>query len=388
MRPRLQARWLAFLPLLLLVACKSEHERPAPASASALAAVDASSAAAGASSSRARPVSSQLLAIQKSLQASKLTPPPLAAHVPRLTFANGVLALLGPDQLRIFDANAPRLVLAEPLEGPRALLTLADGSLFAVGARACLRWEVGWKRARVLPGLVLLPGAELYPDARRPDLVWVFERGSRGSPGRLSAFPLTAGELPLLLPEQTIELAPADAALLGVTREGVWLYLTPDHAERFGPSGTRLAGLTFERSPLPVWALPAQRLDQSLWIDSSGQVERVQLTPRFARLSRLGLGGSPFAAAVGDQGRLLAAIVISGEGPRFELELFDAALRPLARALLPAESPTGSDDWVQVVSRNQELAVSLREPRVAVGGPDRATIFDGRGRVVFSIPSR
>jgi hypothetical protein len=385
MRCRLGAHWLSVLSLTVTLACKPEPHRAEPAPPKA---PPSSVATDDSRRALAPPISSEVVALEKSLQASRLRLPPRTAHLPRLAFAEGVLAALGDNELRLYDVAQQRLALTEPLDNPRALVTLADGSLLAASARACLHWERGWKHARPLPGLVLLPGADLYADARERDLVWVFERGAAGSPARLSRFRLAPGSLPVLLPEQTIELAAADEALLGVTREGVWLYLTPGHAERFGPGGARLSAVSFAPSPLPSWALPTVRVDQSSWLEPSGQMKLVQLTPSFAERARATLVGAPFAADVGDQGRLLAVVAITGEGPRFELQLFDAWLRPRARVVLPAEAPTGADDWVQVVSRNQELAVSRAEPRVAVGGPERVMIFDGAGKVVFSMPSR
>jgi hypothetical protein len=385
MRCRLGANWLSVLSLATVLACKPERHRAAPEPSKTQ---PTSVTTENPRRALAPPISSEVVALEKSLQASRLRLPPRTAHLPRLAFAAGMLATLGANELQLFDLAQQRLALTEPLDNPLAVLTLADGSLLAAGARACLRWERGWKHARALPGLVLLPGAELYADAQQPDVVWVFERGRLRSPARLSSFRLAPGSLPVLLPEQTIELGAADEALLGVTREGVWLYLTSDHIERLGPGGARLSAVRFARSPLPSWALPTVRLDQSVWIEPGGVMKLVQLTPRFAERARTTVAGAPFAADVGDQGRLLAVVAITGDGPRFELQLFDAGLRPRARVALPAEAPTGADDWVQVVSQNQQLAVSPAEPRVAVGGPARMTIFDGAGKVLFSIPSR
>jgi hypothetical protein len=104
-------------------------------------------------------------------------------------------------------------------------------------------------------------------------------------------------------------------------------------------------------------------------------------------LSGIALSGAPLTADVGDEGRLLAVVVVAGEGPRFELCLYDAELEPLARVALPADAPTGTEDWVKVVTANQAVAVSANERLVAVGGPDRLLVFDGEGRKLFSKPS-
>lgn len=370
--------------LLGALSCKSASERrPPPAPATAPVTLPLAP-----SSRPARPISSEVVAFEKGLQRSKLRVPGQRAHQPRLAFARGLFAQLGDDALSIFDADDPRRLLArEPVHGPRALLSLPDGALLAVDARRLLRWEPGWKHAKELPRPVLLPDSELYADAQRGDRFWVFDPARGSAPGSLRCFLIPKQDEFLPSPVQTIELAPTKAAVLGVTREGVWLYLTEGLAQRFAPGGARLPALSLDPGALPNWVLPAQRLDQSLWLSEKGELLRVQLGPRFVRLSSAKLSGTAFAADVGDEGRLIAVVVVTGEGPRFELELFDPELRRTARVLLPAEAPTGNDDWIRVVTGNQQLAVDPAASRVAVGGSTRASIFDAAGKLIFSIPS-
>jgi hypothetical protein len=123
-------------------------------------------------------------------------------------------------------------------------------------------------------------------------------------------------------------------------------------------------------------------------LGDDGQLSRALVTPLFRKLSQVDLGLVPFAADVGDEGRLLAVVAVSGEGPSFELRLFDERLQASGRAALTAEQPTGGDDWVQVVTRNLELACEPRGARVAVGGPDRAVVFDAAAKQILAIPSR
>ena len=79
--------------------------------------------------------------------------------------------------------------------------------------------------------------------------------------------------------------------------------------------------------PLPTWLAPARRLDQALWIDAAGQASRVLVTPGFKRLGELqSLPGRPVSVAVGDDGQLVAAVVVTGPGPTFELALLDGEL--------------------------------------------------------------
>lgn len=330
-----------------------------------------------------------MAAFEKRLQQTKLRPPARRVHHARLAFGRGALAQLGDDALRIFADPGPRLLLTEPVEGPRAVLRLPDGSLLAADARRLLRWEPGWKQVKSSPRPMLLPDFELYADAVRSDWLWVFEPGHGGSPSRLNGYSLSKLEELVPTPEQTIELGAA-GGVLGLTREGVWLYVTEGHVSRFAPAGGRLPSLAFEPSSVsrPDWVLPASRVDQSSWLSEGGELWRMQVSPSFQRLSKTTLSGSVFAVDVGDQGRLNALVVVTGDGPRFELALLDAQLRPSGRALLTAEAPTGDEDWVQVVTANQQVVVDPGRPRVAVGGPGRATIFDASAKVIFSIPSR
>jgi hypothetical protein len=388
MRSWLAALVLSWLPLAPALACKSRPER----SESPVAPAESPQASAlSRSASLAALASSEVVAFEKTLQASKLSPPPCREHEPRLAFGKTMFAQLTRDALCVFDANDFRLLATEPLEAPRAVLALADGALLAVGANTMLRWEPDQKRPKALPRLVLLPGAELYADAQQADLLWVFAAGDRrvaGLPATLSSFRLAPGDGPLLLPEQTIALTSPPGGAFGTSREGVWLYFTPGRGERFGPSGLRLSGLTFAEISPPTWVLPARRLDQALWLDEAGQVSRVLVSPTFKHLAKATLAGRAFAADVGDQGRLLAVVVVTGEGPRFELELFDPELQRLARVALPGDAPTGTEAWVKVVTENQAVVVAERKARVAVGGPGRVLIFDAQGRQLFSIPSR
>lgn len=332
-----------------------------------------------------RAAPSAALAIERSLQEKALRLAPTSGHVPRLVLGKGVVGQLTADSVRVFSTRDASLLVEAPLEAPRAVLTLADGALLAIGARAMLRLEAGHKPA-AFPKPMLLPGAEVFADAVQADRIWIFE--GRRAPPRLAGYRLASGTQLVLLPEQEIDLESPSGGAVGTTREGVWLYFTPGRVERFGPGGARLKGFATPELEGQFLLLPTRRLDQQYLLNEAGQLTRALVTPLFRKLSRHELGLAPFAAAMADEGRLLAVIALAGEGPRFELRLFDEALALRGRALLPSEPATGRDDWVQVVTRNLQLAGAAREPLVAVGGPERVQIFDDQGKAVLSIPSR
>jgi hypothetical protein len=336
--------------------------------------------------SPSRVPSDEVLAVERSLQA-RLPLPPRREHVPRLAFGKGVVGQLTTTALRVYSTSDASLLVEARLEAPRAVVALADGALLAVGASALLRVEGA--KAKTLPRPIFLPGAELYADAMQADRIWIFEgRRAGGARPTLSSFRLASGEQKLLLPEQVIELEGQGGGIFGTTREGVWLYFGEQRVQRFGPGGARLPGLAWPRVSRPFVLLPTRRLDQAYLLSDDGRVTRALVTPIFRELSAVDLGLVPFAAEVGNEGRLLAVIAVSGAGPRFELRLFDEQLQPTGRAALPAEEPTGRADWVQVVTRHLEMACAPRDARVAVGGPERVLIFDGEAKQVLSIPSR
>jgi hypothetical protein len=385
---------LPSLALAALAACKEQApgEPSLDAVASALAASKNSMQTAAPSKSAARPVASEVLAFEKALRSRKLSLPPLREHVPQLAFGKGAIGQLTKDALRVFDTGDFQLLADVPLESPRAVVALADGALLAIGAKSVSRWERDKRHPTTLPRPMLLPGTQIYADAQQPDALWMFDNQRRKSVAAggatLQLYRLLPGAEAVPLPEQSIELGTPAGGTFGVTREGVWLYVTPGHGERLGPGGARLSKLSLGDAEVPTWVLPARRLDQSLWVTENGQVSRVLVSPSYKQLGTAKLDGRVVAVDVGDEGRLLAAVLVTEAGPRFELALLDQELASRGRVALPMEEPTADDDWVKTVTENQQVAVAARAGLVAVGGPRRLTIFDASGKPVFSIPSR
>lgn len=395
MRRRLAPALLLSFALAALAACKEQppaEPSPPEAGTSALAASQRQAPEPSPTLGAARPVPSEVLAVEKAVRSQKLSLPGLRQHAPQLVFGKGTLGQLTRNALRVFDTTDFRLLAELPLESPRALAALPDGALLAIGARSLLRWERSKEHPTSLPRPVLLPGAQIYADAQRADALWVFDERGRGESAATAAtlqlYRLLPGGDALVLPEQSIELGSPPGGVFGVTREGVWLYLTRGQCERLGPGGARLSKLSLGDTALPTWVLPARRLDQSLWVTESGSVTRVLVSPTYKLLGAAQLASRVVAADSGDEGRLLAAVLVTEVGPRFELALLDQELAPRGRVALAAEEPTTGDDWVRAVTENQQVAVAPRSGLVAVGGPLRVTIFDASAKAVFSIPSR
>lgn len=376
-RGRTRGTALGVLACTLGIACSGRHDSSSGRRA------DASPPPSAHVSADASPDRAAVTALQRELQSARLALPPRRRHLPGLAFGSGALGRLRDDSLQVLDDRTLEELARIPLEQPRAVLGMADGALVAVGTSGLVRWERGKPVAPPAPRPVLLPGAELYPDPRRADVIWVLDPDA--VPPKLTSYALGATSVSrVLVPEQTIEAAGPRGGTFGVTREGVWLYVTPGKVERFAPSGLKLPSLRSTEGTAPSWTLPSRRIDQSLWLEDTGPLTRVLVSPVFKSLSRVSSGGAPYTADVGDEGRLLGLVVVTGAGPRFELALFDTEHRERGRVVLPGDSPTGRSDWVPFVTRNQQLAVAPREARVAVGGPDRLTIFDGAGNIILS----
>lgn len=332
------------------------------------------------------PRASAGIAFEKELQATKLPVPGLRLQRPRLAFGRKRLAQLTPDTLRLLEPGDGREHASAPLEDPRALVVTADGSWVAVGGKETLRWDEQRPQPEHLPPIPLLPQTAVFADAQVPDLLWTFD--ATADLPTLRSFRLGPSTIGLLLPETTVALSSPGGGVFGTSREGVWLYVTAGRIERLAPSGLRLPGVSSPQIAPPTWTLPARRLDQSIWLGEDGEVSLVQVTPSFRRGARARLPANVVSAAVGDEGRLLAAVVVSQPGPRFQLVLLDAQLAELAKVELPSEAPTGASDWVKTVTANQTVVAAALDTRVAVGGPGRVAVFDAAGHQVFSIPSR
>ena len=341
---------------------------------------------------RAATISSAAQATAREIQARRLQLAPVRLRQPRLAFGNGVVGQLTASELVVRGGPEFEVLLRQPLEGSRAIVPLANGALLAVGARALLVFEPSNKQVKAFARPMLLPGSSLFADAIRSDRVWVFDEGGGSAtpptPASLSSLELDPKVQGILLPSQRLELEAAGSDVLGTTREGVWIHWSGRKAERFGPGGARLPAVKLPEMPRLIWALPARRLDQCYLLDESGRLFKAVVSPSFRQLAGIQLSGRPLAADVGDEGRLVAVVVVAGSGPRFELQLFDSELKQLAQVPLPAEAPTGLDDWVRVVTENQGVSVAARQARVAVGGPARLLIFDAEGKQVFSSISR
>jgi hypothetical protein len=247
------------------------------------------------------------------------------------------------------------------------VVTLAGGSVVAVGASAALRFDPGAKVPLELPPIAWFPGTLLVPERRDSNLVWAVHRAQKTLVRqRLALDPTQSFDK-----ETTLE--GYDGGALASLRDGAFVFGSGDGA-RFGLPEAHARAVT---SDFPPWRLlPARRVDQAWAVAADGRVELWQLGERLLVKARFSAGAAPFDADASPD--YLALVVVdepAAAARRFRLVLFDNdGTRVLEQALPPGDAETG-DDWAEVAVRDRHVALSESEPLVAVGGPEALEVL-------------
>jgi hypothetical protein len=225
--------------------------------------------------------------------------------------------------------------------------------------------------------------AELVPDRRRPDRLWVQE----GHVSSFYGYDLVAGDARLLVPAETITLEGYTAGAFASLRDGSFLYAAGAGFRLF-VAGGRPRDVAF--SPGDVWAiLPTERLDRIWVLRTSGELELSELLGRGIRRLRLVEVDGPAEAnripyAAASEGRFMAVLWLLqplGSPKRLRLDVFDIEG---ARKFSSEFSPelTEDENWVEELTRNASVALSGE--LVATGGPARLRVWNVKtGRSVF-----
>lgn len=314
----------------------------------------------------------------------KMKVPPRRTAAPELAFGKGRLGVLTEDSLVVRDAarlsSAP---LTFPLDHPRALAALADGSLLAAGASRSLRLLPHDEKSLSVPKITLFPESSLFGDRRNPDRVWVLP----GSAKTLFGYDAVRGPAPLAVAAEWIDLEDFDERAFTSVRDGSFLYSTANGLLQFYGAGGRKEPLASSLDRGSFRLLPASRPD-TVWVvaDRSARLFRI-LGGKLVGLKSLDLRAGVFDAAA--EGELLAVLELAqpDDAPwRFELEVFDVRGNAAGHATLPAEESAG-EDWVARLVQNRSLALSADLGLVAVGGRAHLDVLSTRdGSSVFSTP--
>ena len=349
-------RWLA-VPLILVAALGlgcAKQDAPARPAASA------------APSPEEVPTTRAIASVLASVRARISLAGP-AWELQPLCFGRHLLVRLVKDQVEVIALPELATALETRLDGGRAVVELAGGSVVAVGERLALRLDPEAKAPVRLPAVPWLPGTLLLPERRDSGLLWAVASASKEFlRQRLVLDPTRAFD-------KELTLEGYDGGPVAALRDGAFLYRSTDGVRRALPEG-RPRPFTPDFAPWRL--LPGRRIDEAWAVAEDGRVELWQLAERLLVKARFTAGAAPFSAAASSD--YLALVLVDETGAaerRFRLRVFqnDCTL-VLERELRPGPPETG-DDWTEVAVRDRHVALSETEPLVAVGGPGALEVF-------------
>lgn len=309
-----------------------------------------------------------------SMRARKLPLAPRDIPAQRITFARGRLGQLTDSALVIREAGSWQEVARVPVEKPRALTVARDGSFVAISALGILRFDATSRKISSYPRIPWFAGSLVFPDRLRPLVLWVLHDLAPA----LYQYDLEGSGAQMLAMGQVQALEDFDRRALVGLDDGSFLYTAGDQMRRFFPGGRAFRGPMPVPGP-PVWRLlPTRRLDR-VWVARREPIlDLIQIEPTgFYQVRSLELPAAPFDLASNDQ--YLAQVVLShrvGAERRWYLRVTDLAGKACLERELSGETPTVHDDWVERLTRNKTVILSRSESWVAVGGPERVTIWD------------
>ncbi len=361
--------------LLLLVACNSDRdppERPSeepPRSVQSDAASPPPSDAASAGvPDDARPTRAKLgLELRR-------------APTQQLAFGRGRLARIGEGTVFVLAVPEWSPTITVPLEEPRRVVALRDGSLVLVGRARLAALEHDEQSPTFAPAPSVFPGTQLFFDPRGARTFWALQLGAL-----LYEYGLEPSDALVAPPLRNVAVEAAVGAGVGQLADGALLF-TGDGALAHEYPGGKRRDLALRDAPsAPLRVLPADRIDRA-WLVFEGSVAwLVSLGRSVRRVRELDLGRGAFDVA---GGRVLAVLRTEPRddgGLRWKLATFDTKGARLCEVGIgePAAGTFGTAGWLEEETRERHLAVSPDGRWVAVGGPGTLTVHDARtGRVV------
>jgi hypothetical protein len=347
--------------LSLLVACEEKPDRnlartPPPA-ASALQDLAASDAAVN-----TNPGNSALAALRE----HTLELPPRDGPAQRIAFGSGRIAQLGQKELVVRTTSDFTEVLRAPVREPRAVAELADGSLVAADGDALYHLERDAKALKRYSRVVLLPGSLLLADRKESKNVWVLHTVKPS----LYHHVLEASNSPLLPFGDFFDLGPMLHGAFAAMKDGSFLYASEGEVSRVFPKGKKSSFKLPARGARVLRLLTTRRIDQAWCVWSNGSIELFQVAPQFRRVRAWQLPSNAYDVASSDRHVAVLRWDRDTNGPRrWTLVILSENGEKLRSLDVPSEpAPGHGSDWVQTVTRDKTLAISTREPVVAVGG--------------------
>jgi hypothetical protein len=317
------------------------------------------------------------------LRARGLELAPRSVPAARLAFGRGRLGQLTREALVVRDTRSFQVVVELPVEAPRRLVGLGDGSLLVAGRERVLRLPKDAARPEDHGRVTLFADSTILPDARDAQRFWVAHPGDR----TLYLYQLHDSGARGMLPfEQLLPAEGCDGRGLTTLGDGSFACTTATGLRHFWPEGKRVD------LPLPpasggVWRLlPKNRIDQVWMARDQGKLELYQLGATAAPLRTLELRDQPIDIAA--QGNSVAMVSVAhprGEARRWSVVVLDEQGKELMHAVVPGAENVAADDWVAELLLDRSVVLSRDETQVAVGGPSSLAVWDiASGRELFS----
>lgn len=343
----------------LLVDAAAEKPKPAPA-----------------------PLAAAVVQTLRSLREQRLEIAPPTVQSALLAFGTDRLAQASVNKLTFRDSKQGQVITEASIGAVRAVAHAPDGSLFAIGASAGARLEPRMKAVKHFPHVTFLPGSELLADLEGPSHFFVYYPED----AQLYWYPFV-GDGGSILPIEASFHVQGCLEPIAQLRDNAIVCRTETGFLRQAPRGSR-AEFSFPPSDdLPVRLLPGMRLDEFFAISKAGEVLHLRLAGGLIPLARFHLPAPAYAASANAEA--LAFVLLSNPQPgqprRWSLLVTDLEGKPRFETDLPAQPPSADEDWLAAVVEDKNLAISVFEPLVAVGGASRVTVWDyAQGRLLFS----
>lgn len=312
----------------------------------------------------------------------EITPPLVPSEM--LAFGARRLVQASFSKVTFRDSEQGEVITEVEIGSVRAVAHGPDGSLFAIGASGGARLEPRLKTARRFPHVPFFPDSRLLPDLEGPSHFFVYY----AEDSELFFYPFAAQASAILPIEASYRLQDCREPLT-LLRDGAIVCRTVNGFRRQAPRGSHVEFTFsgFARDDPPVRLLPGMRLDEFFAVTRKGEVLHLRLADALVLLARFQLPTPVYAAAASTDA--LAFVLVSdpqtGQARRWSLLVTDLSGRSRFERNLPGTTPGAEEDWLTAVVQDKNLAISTMEPLVAVGGPQRVTVWDyAHGRERFT----
>ena len=372
----------------LLCACRADGKRRGRQGPSRADKGVASAVVGGASGETPRtrpapaPLPSAVVQTLRSLREQRLEIVPPTVQSALLAFGSDRLLQASLDKATFRDSKQGQVITEASIGAVRAVAHGSDGSLFAVGASSGARLEPRAKAAKHFAHVTFLPGSLLLPDLEQPSHFFVYYPED----SQLFWYPFQS-EPGTGLPIEASFRFEGCREPLAQLRDGALVCLTKTGFLRQAPRGRRTEFAFPASDDPPVRLLAGMRLDEFFAVSKAGEVIHLRLAGGLAVLARFRLPAPAYAATANTEA--LAFVLVSnphsGQPRRWSLLVTNFEGQPRFESELPATVPSAEEDWLPALVEDKNLAISVFEPLVAVGGAKRVSVWDyAQARELFS----